>query len=168
VRLDRLLLDANGGEWIGDYKSSSPKELAGQARRAAALRGRSLQLPLYRLARVAEGARVAGLEFLALRRLRPRKGEERFHSFPLDELPADDAGFADTLDALLALREAGTFPLDGERETGRSQCGRCDFRRACRHSHAPTAGRVDGAPSSARYLALAQKEKRTSAEEDDA
>src|SRR5262249_12042325 len=146
LRLDRLLADAAGDEWIGDYKTSGATKLANTTNPLWMVRGKSLQMPLYRLARAARGKRVGGLQLLALRPPRRPDDEEPFQAVDLDGLAGADAEVADTLDALLALRDAGSFPLWSPPNSPFVRCGRCDFRRACRHAHAPTRVRVENAP----------------------
>jgi len=156
LRLDRLLADAGGDEWIGDYKTSAATKLQETASVRWMARGKSLQLPLYRLARIARGRRVGGLELLALRPPR-RPDDERSVEVDVDALAGADAEVADTLDALLELRDSGHFPLWSPPNSPFVRCSRCEFRRACRHAHAPTRVRVEAAPEHARFFALAQK-----------
>jgi PD-(D/E)XK nuclease superfamily protein len=155
-RIDRILVDAAGGEWIADYKLTSVPHLEEQVKPLAAVRASALQLPLYRLARLAQGRRVAGLQFLSLRRPRPRD-DGPILTADLDRLAANDDALRDSLAALLEARDAGTFPLVSDRDDGTPHCSRCDFRRACRHSHPPTVARVEQAAQNARFYALAEK-----------
>jgi len=156
LRLDRLLADAGGDEWIGDYKTSGATKLQETASVRWMARGKSLQLPLYRLARRARGRRVGGLELLALRPPR-RPDDERFVAVDVDALASADAEVADTLDALVELRDSGHFPLWSPPNSPFVRCSHCEFRRACRHAHAPTRARVEAAPEHARFFALADK-----------
>jgi hypothetical protein len=156
LRLDRILVDAQDREWIGDYKTSGASRLADSSNPLWMVRGKSLQLPLYRLARAADEATVGGLELLSLRA--PRAGDdERFHPVDLAKLERCDADVADTLDALLELRDSGHFPLWSPPRGAFVRCGHCEFRRACRHAHAPTRERVEHAPAHARFFALVEK-----------
>lgn len=156
-RPDRILLDAQRGEWIADYKLTSVSFLETQIRPLSAVRGSALQLPLYRIARLAEERGVSGLQLLSLRRPRPRD-DGPFLTADLAKIEANDAAIRDSVAALLEARDAGTFPLVSDLEDGAPHCSRCDFRRACRHSHPPTVERVARAAANARFYALADKE----------
>ncbi len=156
LRLDRLLIDANGGEWIGDYKLAKPASLRGRASVLEAVRGGALQLPIYALARIDGGAKLVGAELLSL--AADPEEESAAVALDLDKLGHNVASLRDTLATLVALRRAGDFPLQPEEAGQHGQCSRCDFRRACRHSHGATRDRARAAAPFARYYALAEKQ----------
>jgi RecB family exonuclease len=144
-RIDRILRDAGGAEWIGDYKSAAADSLRKRASLKAVLRGAELQLPIYALARAApEGVRIAGLELLSLAPRRPGSGG-RFVPLDVAELRERDGDLRALLAALLAQRERASFPLNPDDDLDHGRCGSCAFRRACRHSHGPTVERVAAA-----------------------
>jgi hypothetical protein len=156
LRIDRILVDGEQREWIADYKLARASRLKDRLKPAAAVQGRELQLALYRIARVAQGRRVAGLQLLSLQRPRPRD-DGPFQGADLAEIEANDAEIRASLAVLLQTRDAGSFPLVSDLDDGDSHCGHCDFRRACRHSHGPTVARVKNAAANAAFYALAEK-----------
>jgi hypothetical protein len=159
VRLDRLLLDAQGREHLGDYKLATRADLKRRASWRRVARGEGLQLPIYALARAALGKEIGGLELLALEAdSRDEADAGRAAAFDVDELPERRKGLLAILKLLLELREAGTFPIARDRRLDHGACGRCDFRRACRHSHGATGARIEAAPEHAPWLALGREE----------
>jgi len=169
LRFDRVLADCDGGEWIGDYKSSA--RLDRKASLTAAVRGRELQLPLYGLARLEHlaqerdgGKKARTLRGLELYSLRPQddaaagQADDETWRQELDvgELMAAKGELAATLGTLHALHLRGLFPLVPESDD-HGQCGRCDFRLACRHSHGATRARAEADLELAEFHALAAK-----------
>ncbi len=142
-RLDRVL-DAGGEVVVSDYKTSG--DLKNRVRETRVLRGQEMQAPLY--SRLAGGARVeflgVGPSFESGPGLEEETGREVFERSASAELAA---GFDDTIRVLLALVEAGRFPLrEGD------HCGWCPYDRACRRTHPPTLFREANAPDAADYF----------------
>ena len=73
----------------------------------------------------------------------------------LEPLSAHRKELLGLLGDLIALRDAGRFPLRADDDLDHGQCGRCDYRLACRHFHGATLERVQSAPEFARYFEIA-------------
>jgi RecB family exonuclease len=154
MRLDRVLQDGDGREWIGDYKSgSSARTFQSTTKSDLVFRGEELQLPVYAASRAASGAKVGALELLSL--APDRDAAKRFVAFDLAELAAGRARLEETLARLARLRAAGLFPLHPDDEA-HGRCGSCDFRLACRHAHGATRARTRAAAEFADYFELAE------------
>ncbi len=159
MRLDRLLVDADGGEWVGDYKSGG--NLKSKASVTQALRGRELQLALYGMSRLAQGKPLKGLELYSLAAAEEDDEADAAESYwlgaDLEKLRAALPDLRDTLEQLMELRDHGRFVLEPDSSGDHSACGRCAYRFACRHSHGATRARAELAPEFATYQALARK-----------
>ena len=153
LKLDRLLVDADGGEWIGDYKSSKCSSLKKRVGAKQLLAGLSLQLPIYALARQSAGGRVTGLELLGLapETKRDARHDPRAVELDVELLTRERESFRTLLTDLTELRAAGSFPIRPDADREHSQCGRCDFRNGCRQLHAPTRERVSRAEPFAKF-----------------
>jgi RecB family exonuclease len=154
LRYDRILRDADGGEWIGDYKTSGRSSLQDATRLDRVLAARQLQLPIYALARLGAEKELAALELLGLKDV---AGAERgpFFGFKVEQIEAHREKLQSILGELITLRDQGRFPLRADDNLDHGQCGRCDYRLACRHFHGATLDRVQGAAEFARYFAIA-------------
>jgi ATP-dependent helicase/nuclease subunit B len=126
-RLDRRLRGKRG-DVVADYKTSG--DLKQQSNPLNMLRGRELQVPLYRML-AGDGARV---ELLGV----GPGFEEGPSCFGFDGFEARDQepGFHETLRVLLRLARDGSFPMRVDRH-----CDWCPYARACRHHHPPTLAR---------------------------
>jgi hypothetical protein len=152
-RLDRILKEEDGCEWVADYKSSSIYTLREQSSLSQMLTARSLQLPLYWLARLQEQQSVQRLGFIRVR------GSVRPGASPTAALSPywdlDLAALHKHLDqlrlhlgTLAQLLQNGRFPMVSDSTPFRGtqhQCGRCAYRRACRHAHSPSVHRNEAA-----------------------
>jgi len=126
-RFDRLL-HGEHGDVVADYKTSG--DLKKQINPTGMLRGRELQVPLYRML-AGDGARV---ELLGVG---PRFDEDgRCFGFDGFETPGEGPGFRETMRILLRLARGGSFPMYVDRP-----CDWCPYAQACRHHHPPTLAR---------------------------
>ncbi len=151
-RLDRICA-ASTIRAVGDYKTGGDLAQRGDVKEM--LRGGALQVPLYRM--IAGGdCRVellgVGPEFDAPEGSEPPERHVRFDGFESGEI---EAGFRETVRALLRLAGAGRFPLRAGRH-----CRYCPYAKACRRNHPPTAEREEHAPDSSDFRDLALKTKK--------
>jgi len=133
ARFDRIA-EGSDRRVVGDYKTGS--SLKTRVDIGEMVKGNKLQVPLYALLGEAE------VELLGVgEHGSSDAGEDaRFARFPGFPTPEAREGFLETVGVLLALDEAGAYPMRPERH-----CRWCAYRSACRRTHAPTRFREDGA-----------------------
>jgi hypothetical protein len=130
ARFDRVLR-GDAAAVVSDYKTGG--DLAARVKPGAMLSGSALQVPIYALL---SGSAV---ELLGVGRNHdPEVDVARFDGFKSDE---QRDGVVETLRVMVALAEAGRFPLHPG-----DHCAWCDYRSACRHGHPPTTFREGQAP----------------------
>ncbi len=127
ARFDRVMRGRDGG-LVGDYKTG--RNLKDRVHAGAMLSGTALQVPIYAL------LSALPVELLGVGP-HPDVDVIRFESFKSDE---QRNGFLETLRVVVALADAGRFPL----RPG-PHCEWCDYRSACRRGHPPTEYREDHA-----------------------
>jgi len=122
ARFDRVLR-GDAFAVVSDYKTGG--ELSARVKPGAMLSGGALQVPIYALL---SGSSV---ELLGVGpKHDPDTDFVRFDGFKSDD---QREGFLETLRVLIALADAGRFPIHPD-----DHCDWCDYRSACRHGHPPT------------------------------
>ncbi len=152
-RLDRIVELPAGPPLVGDYKTSG--KLDEMLAPRAMLRGQRLQVPLYRwlLDDAAEVELLGVGPDFALGG--PRAEHRRPPAFAGFDTPAQQEGFAESLEILWSLLRRGQFPLrPGD------HCSWCAFRLACRRGHPPTLEREAAAADTADYRRMQRKTTR--------
>lgn len=165
-RFDRVLQTPQG-EWIVDYKTSSVSSLKARSSLARALAGRDLQLVLYWIARRLDGHSIHQVEFAGIRpHVGARLPPPSFHPLKITDEAGTESSLRDMLTVLRDLLDRGHFPLVSDSSPSRSadrRCGRCPYRHACRHTHAPTVARNENLAVAQEYFA--RRDPRARAEE---
>jgi RecB family exonuclease len=129
ARFDRVLRGDTSAV-VSDYKTGG--ELAARVKPGAMLGGGAMQVPIYALL---SGSPV---ELLGVGpKHDPETDVARFDGFASDD---QRKGFLETLRVLIALVDAGRFPIHPD-----DHCDWCDYRSACRHGHPPTLFREEQA-----------------------
>ncbi|MFN7972670.1 MAG: PD-(D/E)XK nuclease family protein [Acidobacteriota bacterium] len=165
-RYDRVATFAAAGEpeEVADYKTGR-SAVTRVASAADAIGGRNLQLFVYALIREAESGLLPLISALSVRPLdrrgRPVGAKEVASGTLRAEIrpsvvAAHRVALERTIGTLLDLRARGLFPISPTDES----CRFCDFRSACRTSHAPTRARVASAAPFAAYYALSRRSSR--------
>jgi ATP-dependent helicase/nuclease subunit B len=149
-RFDRRL-ETPEGLLVGDYKTSGRLARRGDVTRM--LRASTLQVPLYRML-AGEGARVELLGVGPEYGSNGGDGEPGRILFAGFDGAERDEGFRETMRVVLALLQAGRFPLRSDRH-----CHWCVYRPACRHNHPPTLHRDQTRDDAADYRDLQRKTK---------
>jgi hypothetical protein len=145
-KFDRLFEDEDGLR-VGDYKTSTAlKERVDQTQM---LKGRTLQVPLYRMM-AGPGATV---ELLGVHPDLDIAEEE--HRKEFEQFKNDDVGrsFMDTMRVLLRMRKDGVFPFHSDD----MRCTWCDYETACRRHHPPTLDRESHLSDAADYRRVLTK-----------
>ncbi len=150
-RFDRILED-DDGSWIGDYKTS--RRFATATSPTEMLRGRELQVPLYRMM-AGKGARVELLRVRAVYETLDDREEKERAEFEGFDAPDSTAGFLETLRVLLDLARSGSYPLNPG-----DDCTVCAYRRACRRNHPPTLERRNRTKAWNRFLQVQEKDRK--------
>ncbi|HEX5041528.1 MAG TPA: PD-(D/E)XK nuclease family protein [Candidatus Polarisedimenticolaceae bacterium] len=143
-RLDRVVRGRHGVR-IGDYKTGAGN-LHGRIEPKAMVTGDALQAPLY--------ARIVGADAVELLGVGPvmARRDPKDARVVLESLGPLDAGFVETLGVLHDLLQAGVYPLHKG-----MHCSWCDFQRACRRTHPPTAAREALRPDSLDFRDVKRK-----------
>ena len=147
ARFDRRFDGCEGVE-VGDYKTS--KKLKERVSPTQMLKGRQLQVPLYRM--------LAGPDStVELLGINPEFKEDEtrvsFSGFDDDER---EESFRGTLRVLLGLTYAGVYPLRAE-----YHCKWCAYPSACRRHHPPTVDRETRSSDGKAYRDLERKSNRS-------
>ncbi len=148
ARFDRTF-SGRDGILVSDYKTGKLSDLDDVDEM---LRGRRLQIPLYRIL-AGEGARV---ETLGVGPSHQRvEGEDEpaaTGAFSGFARPEQEEGFRETLGALVSMAREGRFPLHT------TDCAWCPYTPACRHNHPPTLERERNARDVSQFFGLQKKE----------
>jgi ATP-dependent helicase/nuclease subunit B len=145
-RFDRLLTGSEGPV-VGDYKTST--SLSGRVHQTSMLKGRTLQVPLYRMLAGPD----AVVEVLGVHPDLDPADEEHRHRFEGFKNDACERTFRHTMRVLLRMRSDGIFPLN----KGDQHCRWCDYRHACRRNHPPTLERESRMGDAEDYRAVQKK-----------
>jgi hypothetical protein len=149
-RFDRVL---RGRErtFVDDYKTAG--NLSSRSSPASFLKGRNLQLPLYR--EIVARATDASPETVRARCLGvgPDFDDDLGSAAELAWDPKVRAGFLETLGVCLDLARGGRFPLNA----ASPRCAYCAYRSTCRRTHEPTLERLGNDPSLRDYFDLQEK-----------
>lgn len=132
-----------GAEWIGDYKTS--KKVKSHVDKKLILRADRLQAALYWLA-----ADHAPVELLAV--APDVESGEAVAVFDGFKKPEQQAGFEETLVALLEFQRHGEFPFNVDKH-----CQYCPYDAACRRRHQPSGEREAQSVAGRRLAALKTK-----------
>jgi ATP-dependent helicase/DNAse subunit B len=145
-KFDRLF-DGDDGLRVGDYKTST--SLDDRVNPTQMLKGRTLQVPLYRMMAGPD----ATVELLGVHPDLDIDGEghrEEFAGFKNDEI---SGSFMDTMRVLLRMRRDGVFPFHPDD----MRCTWCDYTTACRRQHPPTLDRESNLSDAADYRRVLTK-----------
>jgi RecB family exonuclease len=149
ARFDRVFTTSEG-LLVGDYKTGRIERIDDVSEM---LRGRRLQVPLYRMMAGAD----ALVEILGVGpKHEPEEDEEParpFRVFTGFTRPEQEAGFRETLRVLIATARGGLFPLEPD-----GHCVICDYRSACRRTHPPTLVREAAAEDTRTYHQVLEKD----------